>query len=358
MSIKTLSRREFVTKSSLAVGLAGVIPGETRAAVENLEASPSNILNYDERMEYRPLGKTGWMVSAISLGGHWKRLGLNGPEFDKNRADVVAKCIDSGFNYIDACWAGETVAYSKALKSIGKRDKVYFGFSSGEKEMRFEEYRTKKALLKGYEESLLAAGLDYADLWRVTCLEPGRMHTFGEVFEMVEAGEQAVKDGKCRAFGISSHDRRWLELVVKNFPVISVILMPYTARSKRKPKGSLFDALKENSVGFFGIKPFASNSMFKGNSQPGNPHEQADNERARQALRYVLCNDALSSPIPGLISIAQVDNCLKAIAERREFDLQVATPAIMKDERFARSAHEMWQRLPADYQWLRDWEWV
>ena len=357
MSERLFSRREFVGQSTLALGAAALSQVTAEAAPE-ARTDQTKILNYDERMEYRRLGKTGWMVSAISLGGHWKRLGLEGGDFDRNRADVVAKCIDSGFNYIDACWASETVTYAKALRAIGKRDKVYFGFSSGVKEMRFKEYRTRKALLKGYEESLLESGLDYADLWRVTCLEPGRMHTFGEVFEMIEAGEKAVKEGKCRAFGLSSHDRRWMEHVIANFPILSVICMPYTARSRRKPRGSLFDAVKKHDVGFFGIKPFASNSMFKGDSQPGNPHEEADNERARQALRYVLCNDAISSPIPGLISITQVDNCLRAIAERRELDLQAATPAILEDGRFARSADEMWHRLPSDYRWLREWEWV
>jgi hypothetical protein len=53
-----------------------------------------------------------------------------------------------------------------------------------------------------------------------------------------------------------------------------------------------------------------------------------------------------------------VDNCLKAIGERRELDLQAATPAILKDKRLADAADEMWRRLPSDYQWLRTWEWV
>ena len=34
---------------------------------------------------------------------------------------------------------------------------------------------------------------------------------------------------------------------------------------------SLFTALKEHDVGAFGIKPFASNSLFKGDSSPGSP---------------------------------------------------------------------------------------
>jgi aryl-alcohol dehydrogenase-like predicted oxidoreductase len=201
------------------------------------------------------------------------------------------------------------------------------------------------------------SGLDYVDLWRVTCHEPGRFHTFGEVFEMVEAGEQALKDGKCRYFGISSHDRLWLELMIKNFPVISVILTPYTADSKEKPKDSLFDAVRRSDVGVFGIKPYSSNSLFKGDSQPGNPHEKEDDERARMALRYILCNDAVTAPIPGLINTHQVDNCLQAIAERRQYDL-AAAPAILDDTRFARAVNEMWERLPQEYQWLKDWEWV
>ncbi len=52
-------------------------------------------------MEYRPLGKTGLMLSAISLGGHWKKnpYKYGTPEFAKNRREVVRACIDCHGNH-------------------------------------------------------------------------------------------------------------------------------------------------------------------------------------------------------------------------------------------------------------------
>ena len=66
--------------------------------------------------------------------------------------------------------------------------------------------------------------------------EPGGLHTFRTSCEIAAAGEEAVKQGKVRFFGISSHDRRWHEMMVREFPILSVILFPYTAKTKEKPK--------------------------------------------------------------------------------------------------------------------------
>ena len=38
------------------------------------------------------------------------------------------------------------------------------------------------------------------------------------------------------------------------------------------------------------------------------------------ALRIILCNPAITAPIPGLINAQQVDNVALAIKERRELD--------------------------------------
>jgi aryl-alcohol dehydrogenase-like predicted oxidoreductase len=300
-------------------------------------------------MEYRRLGKTGLWVSAVCLGGHWKRVNVMNQDFAQNRRDVVTRCMEVGMNYIDACWDNEVKAYSKAL--AGRRDKMFMALSHGAKEPRFEKYRTAKKLLESLDELLRDSNQEYTDLWRITCFEPGGKHSFNTSCEMVEALEKAKKQGKARFIGFSSHDRRWIKFMIEYFPQIEVVCFPYTAKSKVAPKDSLFPALKKCDVGAFGIKPFASNSLFKGSSAPDDPHAEEDDRRARLAIRYILCNKYLTAPIPGLISPHQVDNMAKAIQERRKLDLAEA-------QELKQSMDEAWAKLPANYQWLKNWEYV
>ena len=101
----------------------------------------------------------------------------------------------------------------------------------------------------------------------------------------------------------------------------------------------------------FGIKPFASNSLFKGLNLPGDPHAKENNELARMAIRYILCNPAVTAPIPGLINTQQVDNMAKAVTERRNLDLS-------ETKQLAKAMDEAWAKLPANYRWLKNWEYV
>ncbi len=364
-----LTRRGFLVRGALAVGAGLSRPGargadgleaaEKRAGPETQAAERQpprwTILNYDERMSYRRLGKTGLWVSAVGLGGHWKRCPFEGEAFEKNRTEIMARCLDSGINYVDACWKGEVEVYARAVAKLGKRQKIYFGFDSHGS--RGAEFRTRKALLADLETTMRETGLDYVDVWRITCHEPGGLHTHNEACEFAEAGEKATKDGKVRFFGLSTHDRRWADFVVREFPIVSVILTPYTPGTNELAHASFFDTVRKYDVGVFGIKPFASNALFRGSSEPGNPHEKEDNEAARLALRHIWKNDAIAAPIPGLIYPSHVDNCLLAVEERRKFDLAAGGRA-EGDARYGRLVARMWERLPDGYGWLRDWKWV
>jgi len=349
MSKSRIDRRDFVRTSAIAA--AGVATG-LGAAKSKAPAPPANssaILSYNENMEYRRLGKTGLMISAVCFGGHWKRVNVMKQDFDKNRYEVMSRCMEVGMNYVDACSRGEFVAYSKALK--GRRDKMYLALSYCEKEVRSPDYRTADKLLENLDSLLKEGGQDHCDLWRITCYEPGGQHDFNTSCEIIAALEKAKQQGKARHIGISSHDHRWLKFMVEYFPQIEVILFPYTAMSKALPKDSLFDAVKKCDVGVFGIKPFASNSLFSGDSSPNSPQAEEDDRKARLAIRYILCNPAITAPIPGLINPHQVDNVAKAVKERRELD------EVEKAELSA-AAEQMWANLPVNYQWLKNWEYV
>ena len=108
---------------------------------------------------------------------------------------------------------------------------------------------------------------------------------------------------------------------------------------------------RQYDVGFIGIKPFASGTLFASQGEPDSATKAEDDERARMALRHVLCCDVLHASIPGLITVDQVKNAVAAVKERRRFDMAEAA-------RHKELVADMWSNLPAGYQWLRDWEWV
>ena len=143
------------------------------------------------------------------------------------------------------------------------------------------------------------------DLWRVTMREQTTRNSEKEIETVMAALKWAKQTGKARFTGISTHHRPWIADAVAKYPQLEVIVTPYSAGSKEKPVGSMFEALRHHDVGFIGIKPFASGSVFKSGGQPDSATRQEDDERARLALRYVLCCDVLSCAIPGLITVDQ-----------------------------------------------------
>ncbi len=338
MTNDKMTRRDFMQDSALTaagiaagltIGVGGVVSGAPAKKVDT-----SKILNYNPNMEYRRQGKTGLMVSAVCLGGHSR-------SNQKDRTEIVSRCIDAGINYIDACTAGEVKRDAKALQ--GRRDKMYLALSHCGNEARNAKFRTSKALLEVLDGLLKDSKQEYTDLWRITCYEPGGRHTFNTACEIVDALEKAKKQGKARFGGFSTHDRRWIKFMIERFPQVDCVCFPFTTMSKRAQTDSVFDAFKKCDVGAFGIKPFAAGSLFT-------KSQEENFKRARLALRYILASNTVI-PIPGLNSIEQVDNAVKAVQERRQFDLK-------EQAQLDNASKEAWANLPQNYQWLKNWQYV
>jgi predicted aldo/keto reductase-like oxidoreductase len=375
MSKRLVTRRIFVRDT--AVMAAGVAAGASlavaprrivAAGATDVPPEVKGTRNYNPNMEYRRLGKTGLWVSAVCLGGHWKRVDKviklqgdmdpyrgsgNSADMDalsRNRDEVVSRCIEVGINCIDFAGDAEPETYCKVL--TGRRDKFYLAYSHPASELRVPENRTAKRLVELFEAGLKRCNIEYADIWRLMALERGGSHSPADVEAMVEALDIARKKGLCRFTGFSTHDRKWAKMLIETYPdVMQMLCTPYTANSKVLPEDSLFESLVKQDVGLLGIKPFASNSIFQGDGSPEGPHVEEDDRRARMAIRYILGNPAITAPIPGMISAHQVDNVVKAVQERREFDAE-------ERAELHRMGKEMWARLPKDYQWLKQWEYV
>lgn len=397
------TRRGFMQTGAVAAASMAAFPAIPTVYAGNPTQQPTGtVLNYNEQMEYRRAGKTGLMISAVCLGGHWKRVNtvvpglfqggswlsadLNSKDFEKNRTDVVSHCIDRGVNYIDACTKQEVIMYAKALK--GRRDKMYLGFSWYQEEMRglcsemnaaekagkpkppgWITQKLKEALDHGFQET----GLDYVDVWRITCFERSGDHSDRQMEEMLEALRWAKKSGKARFTGISSHDRPHIKRWIAQAPAeLEVICTPYTAKTKLTGakiemsgegdaasivptdgswEDSLWAAMQRQEVAWFGIKPFASGSVFRGDSSPGNPHEEEDSKIARLTLRAILTNPVITAPIPGLITTAQVDNAALAVLQRRKLDQN-------EQSQLDEATDRAFATLPYHYRWLHDWNYV
>ena len=397
-----VTRRDFVKAGAAAAMAAamGITPIRTVYAGNPTKEKTSDILNYNEQMEYRRAGRTNWMTSAVCLGGHWKRVNtvvpglfkgrswlsadLESKEFEKNRYDVVTQCIERGINYIDACTMQEVIMYAKALK--GRRDKMHLGFSWYQEEMRSLSRQSQDAAKKGkpmpagwitqklkeaIDHGFKETGLDYVDVWRITCHEQSGRHADNEMEEMCEALAWAKKAGKARFTGISSHDRPHIKKWIQQAPdALDVIVTPYTAKTKMAGtriekaeegnaarvvkiedgswENSLWHAMQKMDVAWFGIKPFTSGSLFKGDSSPGSPHAEEDNKLARLTIRAILTNPVITAPIPGMITPEQVDNVATAVLQRRALDAkEQAELDTATDRAFA--------SLTPHYHWLRDW---
>ena len=362
MADKGINRREFIRNSAVAAGAVAAGLGGNFVASAADTADVKKTRSYNPDMDYRRLGATGLWVSSVCLGGHWKRVnvvtgrkgipsyapGKNAEDnkvLRQNRYDVLTRCMEVGINFVDACTKGEISVYGPVLK--GRRDKMYMGFAMWPECPRNKKYCKADQLLKTLDEGLKLAKVEYVDIWRLVADSPGR-HSEADEQEFIKAFETAKKQGKARYTGVSSHGRKWLKHLAETYPKhFQVLLFPYTVQTKELPKDSLFNAVRKYDIGTFGIKPFASNSLFKGAKT-----EEEKAARARLTIRYILGNPALTAPIPGLASVEEVDNMALAIKERRKALTAKETTEI------ERIGAETFANLPPEYKWLKNWEYV
>ncbi len=301
-------------------------------------------------MLYRPLGRTGMRVSALSLGS-WTTYG--GSVADDEAVRIVRHAFERGVNLFDTSdvyerGAAETVL-GKALRGMPREQLVIATKVRGRVwDGPLGEGLTRKHIFDACEHSLRRLGVDYVDLYQLHWPD-------AEVplEETLRALEDLVRAGKVRYPGYSNYDhhatadRRVLEIQQAR---------GWDAMASSQPRYNLLDRhieakhlplCREQGVGLITYSPLSqgvlTNKYAGGAIPPGSRATNAfafflDQEKARTpenlaaverlaawcarsgagspaqvALAWVLREPQVSSAIIGATTVAQLDENLAAL---------------------------------------------
>ncbi|NQU20399.1 MAG: aldo/keto reductase [Candidatus Nealsonbacteria bacterium] len=343
------SRRDFLKTTTAAVA------GSAVAAVATGDEKPdaSKILNHNPKMTYRRLGKTGFMISEVSLGGHGGRV-------VEDRVPVLEKAVELGLNYVDNNIATECDMYGEAMakSDSAKRDKWFIGFASWPQKIttEYEENLSADGMMKTIDERLRCYHTDVLDLWRPVGATWGdgqtKMATMLMVSEktldlVVEVFEKAKQQGKVRFLGISAHNPKVFRRVLSDYPQFSVIIFPYLFLTEEFGGDSLLKLAHEKNVGVIGLKPFGAGTTF--GLKPQQIRGKVD-QRAKSLVKEMLQEKRLSAVIPGVNIPEQLEVNVRGSYEKNE-------PKTPEDEQaLLECRRNYYAHLTPDYRWLHQWE--
>lgn len=239
-------------------------------------------------MNYKVLGKSGLKVSVVGFGGiPVQRI------TPVEVKDLLIKAEDLGINFIDSA-RGYTVSEEYIGEALeGRRNNWILASKS--------MARDKTTMEKDIELSLKNFRTKYIDLYQLHNIKTieelnGVLDKDGAYEALLEAKAQ----GKIGHIGITSHSLDFLKVAIET-DKFETIMYPYNIVEDQGEE--LFERAKELNIGVIAMKPMAGGALTDG----------------KLALKYILKNQNVTTAIPGMASIFEVENNVSAAVEELDF---------------------------------------
>src|SRR5215213_5902261 len=234
-------------------------------------------------MQYRPLGRTGLQVSALSLGGvaFGDMYGALGP----GEADgCVRRAIDLGVNLIDTSpYYGQTrsEAVLGPILAAGLRDRVILCSKAGRNGFADFDF-TPAAMERSVEASLKRLHTDRLDILIAHDIE------FADDFEAVFTDTAAVLHklqaaGKCRFVGMSGLPLGLLRTAVERCELDVVISYTHYTLQNQTLLADLLPVAEARGVGVMNASPLCMGLLSDGGPQDWHPAPGAVKAAGRAA---------------------------------------------------------------------------
>jgi predicted aldo/keto reductase-like oxidoreductase len=238
-------------------------------------------------MESMRLGRTELRVSRVGFGGiPIQRLG------EEEAIAVVQRCLELGVTFIDTANAYTTseARIGKALARLreqGRPAQTILATKTWE--------RSRSGAWRHLELSLKRLQVEAVDLWQFHNL--GSFDAYEQVLEpggAMEAAQQALREGKARHIGFSSHSMEVaLEAVASDR--FATVQFPFNFVTNEAAE-KLLPLAREHDVGFIAMKPLAGGML----------------DNARLAIKYLLQFDNVL-PDPGIQRVEEIEEIAEIV---------------------------------------------
>jgi aryl-alcohol dehydrogenase-like predicted oxidoreductase len=290
-------------------------------------------------MQYCRFGRTGWNVSEIGYG-MWGMAGWTGSE-DAESLASLQRAVDLGCNFFDTAWAygdGHSEQLLGKVLRANPDKRLYTATKVPPKNRQWparREYSLDDCYPPEYIEKYVDKSLQNLG---VATLDLIQLHTWEDQWlddkRLLPAIEELRQSGKVRAFGLSLNRwEPWNGVRAVRKGIVDAVQVIYNIFDQN-PEDELFPACREKDVAVIARVPFDEGSLTgsltldtkwpKGDWR--NTYFVAENLKstvehvealktirrggismAEMALRFILNNKDVSTIIPGMRKIANVE---------------------------------------------------
>jgi aryl-alcohol dehydrogenase-like predicted oxidoreductase len=328
-------------------------------------------------MQYRPLGRTGLDVSAISFGA-WAIGGSWGAVDDEESMRALHAAVDAGTNFIDTADVygdGRSERLVARLRRERPRDRIAVATKAGRRlPKQVPDGYSRENLTAWIERSLRNLDTDALDLLQLHCPHP-TVYDMPEVFGILD---DLVRAGKLRHYGVSVEtvDEAMRAIRHPNVQSVQIIFNMF----RLKPADTFFDQARARRVGILARVPLAS-GLLTGKLRPDSQFAESDHRQynregqafdqgetfsgvpydtglaaverlrplvppgatlAQLALRWVLMFDAVSCAIPGARTAVQARDNAAAAALPPLSERDMAALRAIYDDAIRPHVHDRW----------------
>jgi L-galactose dehydrogenase len=240
-------------------------------------------------MEYRPLGKTGMRVSALSFGA--SSLGGVFHDVDERTGILAVRtALDLGINLIDVSpFYGLTKAETvlgRALATV-PRERYFLATKCGRYGTMPDDFDFSAArVTRSVDESLSRLGVDYLDIIQVHDMEFGDIRQIAD--ETIPALIKVKEQGKARFVGITGLPLVMFVRVAEQFPAgtIDTILSYCHYELNDTSLLEILPAMEERGIGVINASPLGMGLLSSRGTPIWHPAPDKVKECCRQAAEH------------------------------------------------------------------------